>query len=60
MKYSNPLKMLTMSTLGKINFYKRHKLFTEGRKDVNDDARPGCSSTLTTNEKVEVVNCMSH
>ena len=30
-------------------------LFTEGRKEVNDDARPGRPSTSTTNENTEEV-----
>ena len=29
--------------------YKWYKLFTEGREEVNDDARPGGPSTSTTN-----------
>jgi len=43
------------STLSKKNVYKWYKLFTEGREDVNDDARPGRPSTSTTDENVEEV-----
>lgn len=41
------------STLCQKNVYKWYKLFTEGREDVNDDARPGRPSTSTTDENVE-------
>ena len=34
---------------------KWYKLFTEGREEVNDDARPGRSSTSTTTEKTQAV-----
>lgn len=58
-KCSNALEMLTVafgeSTLSKKNVYKWYKLFTEGREDVNDDARPGRPSTSTTDENVEAV-----
>ena len=37
------------------SIYKWYKLFTEGREDVDDDARPGRPSTSTTNEKTEPV-----
>ena len=37
------------------NVYKWYKLFTEGREEVNDDARPGRPSTSTTNENIEAV-----
>ena len=57
-KCSNVLEMLTVafgeSTLSKKNVYKWYKLFTEGREDVNDDARPGRPSTSTTNENEAV------
>lgn len=43
------------STLSQKNIYKWYKLFTEGREDVNDDARPGRPSTSTTDENVEEV-----
>ena len=32
-----------------------YNLFKEGREDVNNDARPGCSSTSTTDENIEPV-----
>jgi len=57
MKCSNVLKMLTASfdesTLSKKNVYKWYKLFTEGREDVNDDARPGRPSMSTTDETLK-------
>jgi len=43
------------STLSKKNVYKWYKLFTEGREDVNDDARSGRPSTSITDENVEEV-----
>jgi len=59
MKCSNVLKMLTAafgeSTLSKKNVYKWYKLFTEGREDVNDDARSGRPSISITDENVEEV-----
>ena len=58
-KCSDALEMLTVafgeSTLSKKSVYKWYKLFTEGREDVNDDARPGRPSTSTTDENVEAV-----
>lgn len=58
-KCSDALKMLTVafgeSTLSKKCVYKWYKLFTEGREDVNDDARPGRPSTSTTDENIEAV-----
>ena len=35
--------------------YRWYKLFTDGREDVNDDARPGRPSASTTNENTEAV-----
>ena len=32
--------------------------FTEGREDVNDDARPSRPSTLTTDESIKAVKQM--
>ncbi len=58
-KCSKTLEMLTVacgeSTLSKKNVYKWYKLFTEGREDVNDDARCGRPSTSTTDENVAKV-----
>ena len=42
-------------TVSQKSVYKWYKLFTEGREGVNDDARPGWPSTLTTNENTEAV-----
>ena len=42
-------------TVSQKSVYKWYKLFTEGREEVNDDARPGQPSTLTTNENTEAV-----
>ena len=35
-----------------------YKRFTEGREDVNDDARPDRPSTTTTEENIEAVKKM--
>ena len=35
-----------------------YKRFTEGREDVNDDARPGRPITLATDESIEAVKKM--
>ena len=42
-------------TVSQKSVYKWYKLFTECRKKLNDDARPGRPSTSTTNENTEVV-----
>ena len=42
-------------TVSQKSVYKCYKLFTEGREEVNDDARPGRPSTSTTNENTEAV-----
>ena len=42
-------------TVSQKSVYKWYKLFTEGREEVNDDARPGRPSTSTTNENTEAV-----
>ena len=42
-------------TVSQKSVYKWYKLFTEGRKEANDDARPGRPSTSTTNENTEAV-----
>ena len=42
-------------TVSQKSFYKWYKLFTEGREEVNDDARPGRPSTSTSNENTEAV-----
>ena len=42
-------------TVSQKSIYKWYKLFTEGREEVNDYARPGRPSTSTTNENTEAV-----
>ena len=42
-------------TVSHKSIYKWYKLFTEGREEVNDNARPGRPSTSTTNENTEAV-----
>ena len=42
-------------TVSQKSVYKWYKLFTEGREEVNDDARTGRPSTSTTNENTEAV-----
>ena len=42
-------------TVSQKSVYKWYKLFTEGREEVNDDARPGRPSTSITNENTEAV-----
>ena len=56
-KCSKTLEMLKVvygeCTVSQQSVYKWYKLFTEGREEVNDDARPGRPSTWTTNENTE-------
>ena len=58
-KCSKTLKMLKLAyvecTVSQESVYKWYKLFTEGREEVNDDARPGRPNTSTTNENTEAV-----
>ena len=58
-KCSKTLEMLKVAygecTVSQKSVYKWYKLFTEGREEVNDDARPGRPSTSTTNENTEAV-----
>ena len=58
-KCSKTLEMLNVAygecTVSQKSVYKWYKLFTEGREEVNDDARPGRSSTLTNNENTKAV-----
>ena len=42
-------------TVSHKSVYKWYKLLTEGREEVNDDARPRWPSTSTTNENTEAV-----
>ena len=59
MQCSKALEMFTIaygeSTLSKKNVYKWYKLFQEGRENVENEPRPGCPSTSTTDENVEAV-----
>ena len=58
-KRSKTLELLKVAygecTVSQTSVYKWYKLFTEGREEVNNDARPGRSSTSTTNENTEAV-----
>ena len=58
-KCSKTLEMLKVAYgewyVSQKSVYKWYKLFTEGRKEVNDDARPGRPSTSTTSENTEAV-----
>ena len=58
-KCSKTLEMIKVvygdCTVSQKSVYKWYKLFTEGREEVNDDARPGQPSTSTTNENTEAV-----
>ena len=58
-KFSKTLEMLKVAygecTVSQKSVYKWYKLFTEGREEVNDDARPGRPGTSTTNENTEAV-----
>ena len=53
-KYARTSEMLTVafgeSTICRIQVQLWYNRFKEDREDVNDDARPGHSNTLTTNE----------
>ena len=58
-KCSKTLEMLKVAygecTVSQKSVYKWYKLFTEGREEVNDDARLGRPRTSTTNENTEAV-----
>ena len=58
-KCSKTLEMLKVAygecTVSQESVYKWHKLFTKGREEVNDEARPGWPSTSITNENTETV-----
>jgi len=41
------------STMSKARIQKWYKCFQNGRKNVEDDERPGCPSTSTTDDFVE-------
>ena len=59
MKCSKTLEMLKVAygecTVSKKSVYKWYQLFTEGREEVNDDARPVRLSVSTTNKNTEAV-----
>ena len=46
------------SAMRKTRVYKWYKRFQDGREDVEDEERPGCPSTSTTDENVEKVKEM--
>ncbi|UYV73053.1 hypothetical protein LAZ67_10001676 [Cordylochernes scorpioides] len=54
--------MLTVAygeaTLDRSNVYRWYKMFSEGRKDVNDEERAGRPSTSTTDKKINEVEKM--
>ena len=51
--------MLTVAygeaTLDRSNVYRWHKMFAEGREDLNDEERAGRPSTSTTDENIDEV-----
>ena len=61
-KCARTFEMLTVafgvSTMSRTQVQLRYNRFKEGRENVNDDARPGCPSTSTTNENIEAVKKM--
>ena len=62
MKSNKVSEMLTKaygeSAMSKTRVYEWYKRFQNGREDVEDDERPGRSSTSTTDENVEKVKEM--
>ncbi|UYV78708.1 hypothetical protein LAZ67_16002504 [Cordylochernes scorpioides] len=58
-KCADAFRMLTVAyeeaTLDRSNVYRWYKMFSEGRKDVNDEGRAGRPSTSTTDEKINEV-----
>ncbi|UYV80715.1 hypothetical protein LAZ67_19001522 [Cordylochernes scorpioides] len=61
-KCADAFRMLTVAygeaTLDRSNVYRWYKMFSEGREDVNDEARAGRPSTSTTDEKINEVEKM--
>ncbi|UYV80763.1 hypothetical protein LAZ67_19001657 [Cordylochernes scorpioides] len=61
-KCADAFRMLTVAygeaTLDRSNVYRRYKMFSEGREDVNDEERAGRPSTSTTDEKINEVEKM--
>ena len=43
------------SAMSETRVYEWYKRFQDGREDVEDDERPGCPSTSTTDENVEKI-----
>ena len=58
-KCADAFRMLTVAygeaTLDRRNVYRRYKMFSEGREDVNGEERAGCPSTSTTDENIDEV-----
>ena len=58
-KCARTFEMLTVafgeSPVSRTQVPLRYNPFKEGREDVNDDARPDCPSTSTTDENIEAV-----
>ena len=61
-KYARTFKMLTVSfgksTISRTQVQLWYNRFKEGRKDINDNARPSRPSTSTTDENIEAVKKM--
>ncbi|UYV73733.1 hypothetical protein LAZ67_11000634 [Cordylochernes scorpioides] len=61
-KCADAFRMLTVTygeaTLDRSNVYRWYKMFSEGRKDVNDEERAGRPSTSKTDEKINEVEKM--
>ena len=51
-------KVYGKSAMSKTRVYEWYKRFQDDREDVEDDERPGCLSTSTTDENVEKVKEM--
>ena len=52
-------KAFGKSTISRTQVQLWYNRFKEGKEDVNDDARPGCPSTSTTDENIEAVEKMT-
>ncbi|UYV84313.1 hypothetical protein LAZ67_X001823 [Cordylochernes scorpioides] len=61
-KCADAFRMLTVAygeaTLDRSKVYRRYKMFSEGREDVNDEELAGRPSTSTTDEKINEVEKM--
>jgi len=49
---------MVQSAMSKIRVYEWYKSFRDGRKDVEDDERPGGPSTSTTDKNMEKVKAI--